>query len=130
MATLRLDGPEVAQWLAGHFNEVFCPPFYAFGWERDGEIIAAVLFNQFEGWDVAVTAAGTGWTRRMLREIGVYAYSVLGAGRITLTTESETVAKYAERLGAVREGVLRNHFGKGRNGIVLGILKDEYLYLT
>ncbi len=122
--------PRVAAFIADGLKYPLCPPYSFIGWERDGQITGAALFNCFEGPAVHVGAVGSGWTRGFLRAVGDYVYRQLRCERITLTTESETVAKYAERLGAVREGVLRNHFGKGRNGIVLGILKDEYLYLA
>lgn len=107
-----------------------CPPFTVMGIERDGAIIGAVLFNQFEGAGVHVTAAGKGWTLPFMRALGDYVYRQLGCERMTLTTESETVARYAERLGGKREGLLRSHFGAGRDGIIVGVLKAEYLYLT
>lgn len=100
------------------------------GVERDGEIIGAVLFNQFEGSGVHVSAAGKGWTLPFMRALGDYVYRQLGCERMTLTTESEAVARYAERLGGKREGLLRSQFGKGRDGIVIGVLRDEYLYLA
>lgn len=107
-----------------------CPPYSVMGIERGGDIIGAVLFNQFEGAGVHVSAAGKGWTLPFMRALGDYVYRQLGCERMTLTTESEAVATYAERLGGKREGVMRSHFGAGRDGIVVGVLKGEYLYLT
>ena len=107
-----------------------CPPFTVMGVDRDGEIIGAVLFNQFEGAGVHVTAAGKGWTLPFMRALGDYVYRQLGCERMTLTTESEDVARYAERLGGRREGLLRSHFGAGRNGIIVGVLRCVYLYLS
>lgn len=56
-------------------------------------------------------------------------FGQLGCRRVTFTTESETVARYAERLGGKREGLLRDQFGEGRDGIVVGVLVSEYRYL-
>lgn len=120
----------VAAFIADGLKYPLCPPYSFMGWERDGKIVGAVLFNCFEGPNVHVGAVGTGWTLGFLKAVGDYVYRQLGCLRMTLTTESETVAGYAERLGGKREGVLRSHFGPGRDGIVLGILKNEYLYLT
>ena len=103
-----------------------CPPYSVMGVERNGEIVGAVLFNCFEGADVHVSAAGTGWGREFLRAVGDYVYRQLGCERFTMTTEDEAVARYAERLGGVREGLLRSHFGPGRDGIVIGVLKAEF----
>lgn len=107
-----------------------CPPYTAMGIERDGDIIGGVLFNQFEGPAVHVTAAGRGWTLPFMRALGEYVYRQLGCERMTLTTVSDDVARYGERLGGKREGVLRSHYGPGLDGIVIGILRDEYLYLA
>lgn len=116
----------VATFIAEKLNYPLCPPYSFMGWERDGEITGAALFNCFEGPDVHVGVAGSGWTRGFIRAVGDYVYSQLGCERMTITTESEKVAGYAERLGGVREGVLRSHFGPGRDGIIVGILKAEF----
>ena len=34
----------------------------------------------------------------------------------------------AKRIGAVQEGVLRSHFGDGKDAAVLGMLKGEYKF--
>lgn len=105
------------------------PPFTVMGVERDGGIVGACLFNQFEGANVHVSAAGHGWTLPFMRAVGDYVYRQLGCERITLTTESEVVARYAERLGGKREGLMRSHFGAGRDAIIIGVLREEYAYL-
>lgn len=119
-----------AKFVSEHLGFPLCPPYSVMGIERDGVITGAVLFNQFEGAGVHVSAAGRGWTLPFMRALGDYVYRQLGCERMTLTTESEAVAQYAERLGGKREGLLRSHFGPGRDGIVIGVLKSEYLYLT
>lgn len=120
--------PRVAAFLGERLGKGFCPPYAAMGIEQDGEIIAGVMFNVFERPDVHATVAGHGWTREFLREVGGYVFGRLGYGRITAITESAEVAQIGERLGGKIEGVLRSHFGKGRDAFVIGILKDEYLY--
>lgn len=118
----------VARFVSDRLGFALCPPYTAMGIERDNEVVAGVLFNQFEGADVHVTAAGSGWTLPFMRALGDYVYRQLGCERMTITTESETVAQYAERLGAMREGVLRNHFGKDRDAIIGGILMGDYRF--
>lgn len=118
-----------ALFIAEHLGFTPCPPFTVMGIERDGEITGACLFNQFEGANVHVSAAGKGWTLPFMRALGDYVYRQLRCERMSLTTENEAVARYAERLGGKREGVLRSHFGKGRDGIIIGVLREEYAYL-
>lgn len=118
-----------ALFIAEHLGFAPCPPFTVMGIERGGEITGACLFNQFEGANVHISAAGKGWTLPFMRALGDYVYRQLGCERMSLTTESDAVARYAERLGGKREGVLRSHFGKGRDGIIVGVLREEYAYL-
>ena len=120
----------VARFVSDRLGFTLCPPFTTMGIERDGEIIGGVLFNQFEGADVHFTAAGEGWTRGFYQAVGEYVFRTLGCERMTATTASEQVAKLAEKLGGKREGVLRSHFGPGNDAIIVGILRDEYLYLN
>lgn len=120
----------VARFVSDRLNFTLCPPFTTMGIERDGEIIGGVLFNQFEGADVHFTAAGKGWTRGFYRAVGDYVFRTLGCERMTATTASEKVAQLAEKLGGKREGLLRSHFGPGKDAIIVGILRHEYLYLN
>lgn len=118
----------VARFVGERIGSVIYPPFTAIGIERDGEIIAGAVFNCFTGHDVEITVAGKGWTRGFFRAVASYVFDQLGCGRIQFTTESEDTARLAERLGGVREGILRDKFGPGRDGIVLGVLKGEYRF--
>lgn len=98
------------------------------GIEKDGEIIAGVVFNCFEGRDVHVTIAGRGWTKGFLADVGDYVFRQLKCERITAITEQPKVIEFGERLGGRMEGLLRNHFGVGRDAFVVGILKQEYRF--
>lgn len=105
-----------------------CPPYTALGLERDGVLVGGVVFNVFEGADVHITAAGTGWTRGFLRAVGDYVFRQLGCLRFTMETEKPEVAEYAKRLGGEVEGRLRDHFGEGRDAIIIGVLKKDFVY--
>lgn len=98
------------------------------GIEKDGGIIAGVLFNHFEGSDLHVTLAGHGWTRSFLTHVGEYVFRQLCCERMTAVTEQPAIVRIAERLGGQVEGRMRNHFGAGRDAFVVGILKEEYRF--
>lgn len=100
------------------------------GIEKDGEIIGGVVFNMFEGRDVHVTVAGTGFGKNFLQSVGQYVYEQLGCARMTVKTEQSSVIRIAEKLGGQREGILRDHFGEGRDAVIVGILKSEYRFLS
>lgn len=105
------------------------PPWTAMGVEKDGEVIGGVLFNCFEGSDLHVTVAGRGFGKNFLQNVGDYVYNQLGCARMTIQTEKDSIVGIATRMGGKVEGRLRDHFGKGRDAIIIGILRDEYRYL-
>lgn len=123
-----VTGNHVAQFVSQRLGFALCPPFTALGLERDGALVGGVIFNQFEGADVHVSAAGSCWTRGFLRAVGAYVFDQLGCLRMTFTTEQPDVAEYAKRLGGEVEGVLRDHYGEGRGGVIIGVLKKDYAY--
>lgn len=123
-----VQGEHVARFVAGQLGITLAPPYTTLGIERDGEVIAGVILHCFEGPNIHATVAGKGWTRAFFRAFGDYVYRQLGCIRITFTTEQEPVARLAERLGGKREGLMRSQFGEGRDGILIGILRDEYRY--
>lgn len=118
----------VLRFVSEQLNTSFCPPFTALGIERDGEIIAGVIFNVFEKPDLHISVAGHGWTRAFFRAVGAYVFGQLGYSRMTALTESAEVVRLAERIGGEIEGCLRSHYGPGRDGFIVGILAGEYKF--
>lgn len=121
-------GQQVAEFVSDRLGFGLCPPYAAMGIERDGEIIAGVLFNHFEGADVHVTIAGQGWTPGFMRAVGHYVFNALDCERMTAVTEQPSIVKIAKRMGGDVEGRLRNHFGRDRDGLLIGILRDSYRF--
>ena len=118
----------VAKFVSERTGKAFVPPYTAMGIERGGEIVGGCLFNVFEGADVHVSVAGSGWTRGFITAVGEYVFGTLGCERMTAITANEITATFVERMGGQHEGVLRNHFGPGIDGIVGGILRHEWKY--
>lgn len=118
----------VARYVSEKLNCSICPPFTAMGIERNGKIVAGTIFSQFEHPDIHVTVAGEpgAFTHNYIRAIGEYVFGMNGCIRMTIVTEQPKVIEIATRLNAQPEGRIRNHFGVGRDGILLGILKDEW----
>lgn len=112
--------------MAGRCGIPIVPPFTVMGIERDGEIVGGVVFNNYTRHDVHMTVAGFGWSRGFVREVGRYVFGRLGCRRITVITEQPKVVALAERLGGKVEGLLREHFGDGRPGYLVGILKEDW----
>lgn len=118
----------VARFLSERLGTALCPPYSLMGIERDGEIVAGVLFNQFEGANVHVSIAGSGWGRDFIKAVGRYVYDQLGCLRMTITTEQPAVIDYAVRLGGEVEGLMRDHFGEGRDAWIIGILRKDWRF--
>lgn len=123
-----VDDGRVARFVGERVSATIYPPFTCMGIERRGEITAGAVFNCFTGNDCQVTIAGHGWTRGFLAEVGAYVFGRLGCIRMTVETEQPKIVRIAERLGGKVEGLKRDQFGPGRDGFVVGILKDEYRF--
>lgn len=104
------------------------PPFTAMGIERDGEIVAGVVFNNMSARDIEVTVAGERgvFTRDFIRAVGQYVFSALDCTRMSITTRSLDVCKIAVRLGGSCEGIKRDRHGEGQHAYMFGILRKDW----
>lgn len=120
----------VARFVGERCGTVICAPFTAMGIEREGKVVAGVVFNGFTGNDVSVTVAGErgAFDRVFIRAVGFYVFKQMGCLRMSIMTEQPHVVEIAKRLGAQTEGRKRDHFGVGRDGIMLGILKEDWKF--
>lgn len=123
-----ITGERVAAFVAERCRVNIVPPYVAVGVERDGLLVNGVVFNHFTGHDVHVSVGGGQWSKGMLADVGHYVFTQLGCGRITAITEQPGVVALANRLGGKVEGVMRNHFGPGRDAFVVGILKEDWTF--
>ena len=128
MAHRIVADDRVVTFVSNNLGASFVPPFTSLGIEKDGEIIAGVILNVFEGADVHMSVAGSGWTKGFLADFGNYVFDQLRCERVTAITEQPKVVRLAERLGGQVEGLMRNHFGVGRDAYIVGILKSEYRF--
>lgn len=118
----------VARFVGETVGRSIYPPFTCIGVERSGNIIAGAVFNCYTGPDIHVTVAiaDSHAAGALTRHTGRYVFGQLQCERMTVITEQPKVTEYAERLGAKREGVLRNMFGAGRDGVLLGLLREDW----
>ncbi|ATJ90452.1 MULTISPECIES: GNAT family N-acetyltransferase [Acetobacter] len=122
------DYPRITAFLSERLGVQFFPPYTCIASERHGKIECAILFNIYTGFDIHVTIAGNKFSRGLLREFGWYLFRQLEVERFTAITEKQNVVRLVERLGGKREGVIRNHFGPGRDAILMGVLRSEYRF--
>ena len=118
----------MAAWAGRRLNCTFVPPFEAWGIaDNQGQIIGAVVFNDFAEKNVEVSVVGKGWTRATLKAIGRYCFTDLGCNRVSITTRASNtlVRTLAERLGGKVEGIKRKFYSDD-DAVIYGVLKEEY----
>lgn len=122
-------GDDVAAFVAIMTGQHLSPPYVAIGRaDAEGQIVAGIVFNCWTGRDIELTVAALpgGITRSLLRRAAAYVFHEAGCDRASFTTESQEVVDLALRLGAQTEGRKRHLFGLGRDGVILGILREDW----
>ena len=107
----------------------------AVGWEKNGSIVASVIFDHYQPPSISAHIASDGskaWcSRAFLRDIFYYPFHQLTCKRITAPMSvNNTVARaFVEKLGFVQEGVLRKAWPDGSDEVVYGLLKEDCKWL-
>ncbi len=109
--------------------------YQAIGLERDGELVAGVVYNFYSrGNDIAIHVASDGsrrWmTREFLRAVFRYPFIQLGVRRVTgyVPASNADARRFDEHIGFVQEGVMREA-ANGEDMVVYGMLARECRYL-
>ena len=104
--------------------------FEAIGLEKDGELVAVVVYNLFSGADIAMHVAaepGRRWmTRAFLRTVFRYPFVQLECRRVTgyVPASNADALRFDRHLGFKEEGRMREALPDD-DVIVLGMLKRE-----
>lgn len=104
---------------------------YTLGLERDGQIIAAVVFDNFSDVDCNIHIASDGsraWlSKEFLASTFAYVFIQLGFPRVTglVEADNEDALKFDEHLGFVREGYHPKAGSNGGDMISLGMLREN-----
>lgn len=106
------------------------------GLEKDGEIVAGVVYQGHNGPNVLMHFALNG-SRHLITPAFVcaafmYPFQVLGCHRVTGLVRTDNVGAQVldENLGFAREGVMREGAGDRTDFIVYGMLKRECRFLS
>ena len=97
----------------------------------DGSPVFVVVYSRFSARNCELSIATDGtkrWaTRRALRAIFHIPFHQWKLRRVTfvINAENKVSIDLCERLGAVREGVVRKSFPDDADGLVLGLLAEE-----
>lgn len=104
------------------------------GLERDGELIAGVLYEGWNGqnvWMHVATSPGKKWTLEFLRYAFHYPFMELGCKRVSGYVEASNKAaqRFDEHLGFQREAVLRGAASDGGDVILYVMWREECRYV-
>jgi len=121
---------EVSHWVGRQLGVDNFGTCRAIGVGFDGELIAGVVYNNCRGTNLEMSVASTDprWaTRQTLFHFFAYPFITQGCTRVTALVDSaeHEVQRFDERLGFVKEGVLRKGHPSGRDAIIYGMLRDE-----
>jgi RimJ/RimL family protein N-acetyltransferase len=121
----------------------FCSEFFPVGrtddmkgicLERDGKLIAAVLYDQFNGQNVfmnVAAVAGKNWlNKHFLHEAFKHPFVTLGVGRITLWIDATNIPsrRFALKLGFTEEAKLRGAARDGTDVVLYRMFREECRY--
>ena len=128
-------GEWVAKQIEPHYSIDKFWPCTAMGFEKDGELIAGVMYHNYRKTDIELSAAAINerWlSRKNLQEIFNYPYNQLGCIRTTAVTgrKNRRARKLLEGLGYRLEGVCRLGWEGKQDAFIYGMTKDECKWIT
>lgn len=124
------DTERIGKW----FMEKTGKGFYGYrciAWERDGALIAAVLYDRFNMRECQMhiyTEPGVRWaTPERCRMAFGYAFNNLRRARVTVETpvSHPVMLRVNDHLGFVREGIKRGAADDGGDLVIFGMLREE-----
>lgn len=105
------------------------------GLEKDGELVAGVLYESFNGhnvWMHVAAAPGRLWaTRKFLETCADYPFNQLGCSRVSGYVEASNAASRAlcEHLGFTQEATLKGAASDGGDVILYAMWRKDCRYL-
>lgn len=123
------------RFVAQHVDAETFKDYAAIGLERNGELIAGVLFDNKSGANIHMHVASNGtrhWmTPAYMAACFRYAFVQSECKRITGLVRADNVdaQRFDEHLGFKREGQLRAACTDGTDLIIYGMLKEECRYI-
>jgi RimJ/RimL family protein N-acetyltransferase len=126
---------EVMKFVAGMTGEDRYDNCTTIGLERDGHIVAGVLYQGHNGPNVLMHFSRQGsrhlLTRAFVCAAFMYPFQVLGCNRVTglVRLDNLDAQRLDEHLGFVREGIMRQGARDGTDFILYGMLRRECRFL-
>lgn len=118
-------------WAQERIGVAFRRDAYTLGLERDGELVAVVVYDSFSLVDCAMHIASDGsgaWMNKSLL-VSAFAYPFIQLGLLRVTglvpATNEAALKFDEHLGFVREGYHPKAAPDGGDLVSMGLLKEN-----
>lgn len=137
MASNLIYGNEerLLPWAQERIGVTFRRDAYTIGLERDGELVAVVVYDTFSQSDCNMHIASDGTKAWMNKELLVSAFAYpflqLGLARVTglVAASNEAALKFDEHLGFEREGYHRKAGPNGTDLISMGLLRESCRFI-
>ena len=111
--------------------------YEAIGLEKDGDLIAGVVYTNYNESDgdiqLHIAATTPRWcTKNTIRMFLDYPFNQLDCVRVTClcAEDNPRIATFLDGIGFTREGILRKAFGRKVDAIIFGMLKEECHWFT
>lgn len=105
-------GPDVGHWAAARLNSAyFDARSHAIGLERDGKIVAGIIYEQWNGKSITCHAAFDGrLTPAYLREIFYYPFVVCGVNKMIapVSSSNSKIMKLLDNMGFAEEARIKD----------------------
>lgn len=137
MASKLIYGQEnrLLPWAEERTGVTYRRDAYTIGLEKDGEIVAVVIYDAFGENDLNMHIASDGtraWMNKALL-VSAFAYPFIQLGMLRVTglvpADNEAALKFDEHLGFVREGYHPKAGPGGKDLISLGLLKENCRFI-
>ncbi len=127
-----INGDEVGKWVAARIRGSFHPGSVAIGLERDGELVAGVLYEHWNGKSIVAHMAASGrLTPAYVAAIFDYAYNICGVQKVILPVASQNLksGKFVRKLGFREEARIKDASPEG-DIILYTLEKQDCRYLA
>jgi RimJ/RimL family protein N-acetyltransferase len=132
---LCFDYPEVFEFVNGFFPINYSPSAAGIGLKQDEELIAGVLYDDYNGsnvWMHVAAIPGRRWmTRELLYTAFAYPFIQLGCKRITGWVEASNTdaRRFDEHLGFKQEAVIKHAARDGGDVIMYVMFREDCRFL-
>ena len=122
-----IQGPPVAQFVGAKCGAQFAEPYQAIGFGEGGAVLGGCVFNNFNGRNVDLSVANdiVKWPPAFVRFFEDHIWNTMGVARVTMVVRPGT-ERMCLKMGAKMEGLLRDWYGEGQDGVLFGMLKAEW----